>query len=236
MTQEMEVRGPRHPSPNLGILAIIFTVLFCAGLYAIARTTGGAHFPRPWDSAQTMAAYFQLHPRAVLLCAFLQFGAAVPLGIFTATIVSRLQFLGVRVAGATIALYGGLAASLATTCGAILLWVLARPGIATDVQLTRALYYLDFGAQGPGYSVPLALLMAGVSVPLLFYRFVPKWIAVFGLVVAGFGVLSWISIEFLPASFFIPLTRFPGFLWMIAVGFAMPKAVGRREGSATPGL
>jgi hypothetical protein len=218
------IQGQRHQSPNLGVVAIIFTVLFCAGLYPIASSSGGAHFPRPWDSAQTMAAYFQMHPRAVLLCAYLQFGAAVPLGIFTATIVSRLHFLGVRAAGATIALYGGLAASLATTCGSIVLWVMARPGIAGDVQLTRALYYLDFGAGGPGYSVPLALLMAGVSVPLLFYRFVPKWIPVLGLVLAGFGVLSWFSIEFLPATFFIPLTRFPGFVWMIAVGFAMPKA------------
>ena len=231
MTQEMELRGPRHPSPNLGILAIIFTVLFCAGLYAIASLSG-AHFPRPWDSAQTMAAYFQLHPRAVLLCAFLQFGAAVPLGIFTATIVSRLQFLGVRAAGATIALYGGLAASFATMCGGLVMWVMARPGITDDVQLTRALYYLDFGAAGPGYSVPLALLMAGVSVPLLFYRFVPKWIGVFGLVLAGFGVLSWFSVEFLPATFFIPLTRFPGFVWMIAVGFAMPKAARASGGQA----
>ncbi len=229
MAQAIELRGPRHPSPNLGMLAIVFTVLFCAGLYPIARSSGGAHFPRPWDSAQTMAAYFQLHPTAVLLCAFLQFGAAVPLGIFTATIVSRLHFLGVRAAGATIALYGGLAASLATTCGSIVLWVMARPGIAGDVQLTRALYYLDFGAAGPGYSVPLGLLMAGVSVPLLFYRFVPKWIAVLGLVLAACGVLSWFSIEFLPASFFIPLTRFPGFAWLIAVGFALPNVSARGE-------
>jgi hypothetical protein len=65
--------------------------------------------------------------------------------------------------------------------------------------------------------------MAGVSVPLLFYKFVPKWIAVFGLVVAALGVLSWFSIEFLPASFFISITRSPGFVWMIAVGFAMPN-------------
>ena len=49
---------------------------------------------------QTIAAYFQLHSRAVLLGAFFQFGAAVPLGIFTATIVSRLRFLGVKAAGA----------------------------------------------------------------------------------------------------------------------------------------
>ena len=224
MTQETELRGLRHPSPPLGPVAIVYTVLFCAGLYSLTALSGGAHFPRPWDSAQTMAAYFQLHSKTVLLCALLQFGSAIPLGIFTATIVSRLHFLGVKVAGATIALYGGLAASFALTGCSMVLWVMARPGIADDLLLTQALYYVSFGFGGFGYSVPIALLMAGVSVPALFYRLVPKWISILGLIVAGFGVLSWLSLEFAPAMFFIPLTRFPGFVWMIAVGFAMPAA------------
>lgn len=222
MTQVTEPRGQRHPSPNPGAVAVVYTVLFCAGLYAIAGSSAGAHFPRPWDSAQMMAAYFQQHAKAVLLCAFLQFGSAIPLGIFTATIVSRLQLLGVKAAGATIALYGGLAASFALTCCSIVLWLMAQPGVAEDLPLTKALYSLSFGFGGFGYSVPLALLMSGVSVPLLFYRAVPKWIPILGLILAGFGVVSWLSLEFAPATFFIPLTRFPGFIWMIAVGFAIP--------------
>ena len=224
MTEEMERRGPRHPSPKLGVLAIVFTVLFCAGLYPVVSFTGGPHFPGPWESAQTVAAYFQLHPRAAMLCAFLQFGSAVPLGIFTATIVSRLQFLGVRAAGATIALYGGLGASFAITFCSIVLWVMTRPGIADHVLLTQALYFVSYGLGGPGYSVPLALLMAGVSVPLLLYRLVPKWIAILGLILAACGVLSWLNLVFPQALFLIPLTRFPGFVWMIAVGFALPTA------------
>ena len=83
---------------------------------------------------------------------------------------------------------------------------------------------MSFGFGGFGYSVPLALLTAGVSVTALFYRLVPKWISILGLTVAGFGVVSWLSLEFAPAMFAIPLTRFPGFVWMIAVGFAMPTA------------
>lgn len=223
MTQKMELRGPRHPSPNLGMLAIVYTVLFAAGLYPVMGIGGGAHFPRPWDSGQAIAAFFQLHPKAALLSAFLHFGSAVPLGIFTAVIVSRLRFLGVKAAGATIALYGGLAASLAVASGSIVLWVMARPAVADNVSLTQTLYYLDFGLDGMGYAVPLALLLAGVSVTAGLYRLVPKWIAIFGLVLAVFGVLSWFSMEFQPAMFFIPLTRLPGFVWMIAVGFAMPK-------------
>lgn len=32
------------------------------------------------------------------------------------------------------------------------------------------------------------------------------------------------------ALFLVPLTRFPGFIWLIAVGFALPRAIDR----ATP--
>ena len=110
------------------------------------------------------------------------------------------------------------------TCSSIVLWVMTRPGVADNVPLTQALYSLGYGFGGPGYSVPLALLMAGVSVTVLFYRLAPKWIAILGLALAGCGVLSWLNIEFPRAVFLIPLTRFPGFVWMIAVGFALPVA------------
>jgi hypothetical protein len=97
-----------HKGPNPGLLAIVFTVLFNAGLYFVVSFSAvNPHFPGPWESSETITSYFQGQPHAVLLCAFLQFGSAVPLGLFTATIVSRLRFLGVRAAGAQIALFGG---------------------------------------------------------------------------------------------------------------------------------
>ncbi|SRR6266542_2715096 len=99
----------KHRGPHLGILALVFTVLFNTGLYFVISFSANApHFPGPWESAEVITAYFQGHPRAVLMCAFFQFGSALPLGLFTATIVSRLQFLRARVAGVHIALFGGL--------------------------------------------------------------------------------------------------------------------------------
>src|SRR5271166_5744629 len=96
----------RHPSPPLGMVAIAFTVLFCAGLYPVTAFGGKPYFPGPWEPTQTIVSFFHLRPTAAQLCAFLQFGSAVPLGIFTATAVSRLRFLGIEAAGAHIALFG----------------------------------------------------------------------------------------------------------------------------------
>jgi hypothetical protein len=221
-TQAVPV-GRRHQSPPLGILAIVFMVLFCAGILPVTVFGGKPNFPGPWESAQTIASFFQARPSAVLLCAFLQFGSAVPLGIFTASAVSRLKFLGVQAAGADIALFGGFATAILMMANGCVLWTLANPGVTHDVGLTQAIYYLGFGLGGPGYSVSFGLLMAGISVPVFFRRLVPRWIPIFGLVLALVGELSWLNIEFPQAVPLIPLTRFPGFIWMIAMGFALPS-------------
>jgi len=224
-----------HKGPNLGALAIVFTVLFNAGLYfVISFSPNTPHFPGPWESAETIAAYFQGHPRDVLMCALLQFGSAIPLGLFTATIVSRLQFLGARVAGVYIALFGGFLTAVNLALSALILWVIAYPGVAQDTGVLRALYYIGFAVGGVGYSVPLGLLIAGVSVPSAFMKLLPRWLVVFGLLVAVCGELSWLSLIFPKLLLLIPLTRFPGFIWLIVAGFMLPKAAVRKASSTKP--
>src|SRR6266446_6450496 len=214
-----------HRGPHPAILAIVYTLLFNAGLYQVVSLTGGPHFPGPWESSEAITAYFQTYPRMVLLCALLQFGAAIPLGIFTATVVSRLQFLGVRAAGPYIALFGGLMTAFNMAASAFVLWVMAYPGIAEQPGVLRALYYLGFTFGGVGFSVPLGLLIAGVCIPAAFFKLLPKWLVAFGLVLAVIGELSVLSMVIPQALFLIPLTRFPGFIWLIAAGFALPRAV-----------
>jgi hypothetical protein len=232
MTIRMEFTGPKHPGPPLGPLAVTFTLLFCAGLFPVTAFGGTPYFPGPWESAQTIDAFFKLRPAAALLCAFLQFGSAIPLGIFTATISSRLQFLGVKAAGAQIALFGGFGAAAAVASSSMVLWAMARPGVSADVVLTQALYFLMYALGGPGYTVLLGLLIAGVSVVAFFYKLVPRWISVLGFVLAISGELSWLNLELPSALFLVPLTRFPGFLWMISIGFTLPSRARSQSASA----
>lgn len=215
--------GPRHQSPPLGILAVVYTVLFCAGLYPVTYFGGKPAFPLPWASVPLIQAFFEQRHAAALLCAFLHFGAAIPLGIFTAAAVSRLKFFGVRAAGADIALFGGFATAALMLASSSVLWTMTILGVAQDPSLIRALLNLDFALGGPGFSVPFGLLIAGISVPLLFRRLTPRWIPILGLVLAACGELSWLSIEIHSLVGLIPLTRFPGFVWIIATGFALPS-------------
>jgi hypothetical protein len=164
----------RHAGPHLGALAIIHTLMFNAGLYPVTIFVDKTHFPGPWESGDVIVSYFQTHPLPVLICAFLQFGATIVLGIFTASIVSRLHFLGVRAAGPYIALFGGFATVFGGMAASFLLWVMIHPGIAQEPTLLRALYYLSYAFGGPGFSVPMGLLMSGVSVPGAFMKLLPK--------------------------------------------------------------
>ena len=70
----------------------------------------------------------------------------------------------------------------------------------------------------------MGILMAGVSVPAAFNNLLPKWIIVLGLLLAVAGELSVFQLISPKMLFLIPLTRFPGFIWVIAVGFAMPRS------------
>jgi hypothetical protein len=213
-----------HRGPHPGMLAILYTVLFCAGLYPVTLFYKLPYWPGPWESASTIVPFFQTQGSRVLLCMFLQLGAFICLGLCVATIVSRLHFLGARAAGVYIALFGGFLVVFDAMAGTMATWAMIHPSVAPHSDVVIALYYLGYGLGGPGFSIPMGLLMAGVSVTAAFMKILPKWLIVLGLILAAAGELSWLHLIVYPRLLFlIPLTRFPGFIWIIAVGFLLPR-------------
>jgi hypothetical protein len=221
------VSTPRFRGPNTGIVATVFVFLFFIGLLPVTAFGGMPYFPRPTDSVADMVNFFSHRQAGVLLCAFFQFGSAVPLGIFTTTMIARLKFLGVRAAGLEIALFGGLATAIGLVIGTSFLWATTYPGIPENADLLHAIYRISFGVGGPGYAVPFGLLAAGISIPAAFSKLLPRWVVILGILVAAVGVLSWFEVLSVRLVPLIPLTRFPGFVWIIAAGFTVGK---RRKG------
>jgi hypothetical protein len=217
----------KHRGPPLGIVAMVFVLLFLAGLYPVTTLNGKPFFPAPFEPIAVIVTYFTARPSAVLLCSALQFGASIPVGIFTATVVSRLRFLGVRAAGTDISLFGGFLTAFTMMVSSSVLWAMTYPGVAQNADLIQALYRIQFALGGPGFSVPFGLLLAGVSVTSWFHKLLPKWLVIFGLLIAFAGELSWIEILLPKALLLIPLTRFPGFIWLIAAGFLLPDTIER---------
>ena len=223
----------KHAGPPLWLLASLYTVLFIAGLLPVTAVGGLPYWPGPWEAPGVIVSYFQSHAVKVLACVFLQTGATICLGLFTAVITSRLHFLGVRAAGVQIALFGGFLTVFDGLAAGYATWATIHPAVAPNGPVLLGLYYLSFALGGPGFSVPMGLLMAGVSVSSAFQKLLPRWLIVLGLLLAAAGELSVFYFLNPKLLFLIPLTRFPGFIWIVSVGLLMPgKRVAEQQALA----
>ena len=183
----------------------------------------GAPFVTPFAPAEALRLFFAHNPVAVRVSNFFLFGSAVPLGIFAVTTVSRLRFMRVRAAGTNIALFGGLVAAFALFLSGLAGWVMSVPEVTTSAPLVKAFVFLNFLCGGVLYAVGFGLLAAGVSVTSYFMRLLPRWLVVLGMLIALTGELSSLSLVAYPANFFIPITRFVGYIWMLLAAIALTK-------------
>lgn len=212
-----------HKSPPLPVVTIVYVLLFAASLIAGILMTSGAENQNPYNSIEQLQTYYTQSTEGMKISGFFLFASMFPLGIFTATVVSRLQFHRIKVAGIYVALFGGIAASIFIGISGLCGWVLSQPGVAENAGAMRVAQLLNFGTGGFGHVAALGLLLAGVSVPCLVADLIPKWICWLGLVVAAVCELSILSLIFPQFSMLIPLGRFPAFIWLLAVGFTLPK-------------
>ena len=162
----------------------------------------------------------------------LQFGSAVPLGIFAATVYARQLRLGVRVPGPAIGFFGGIDSAVFLMLSGLLTWLLGRPEVVADTALAQALAFLSYLTGGVGFVVGLGLLVAGIAVPSLILGFMPRWLAWAGLVIAALSELSFLSLVLEPLQFLLTVGRFGGLVWLIAAGFLLPRrrAAANQEG------
>jgi hypothetical protein len=211
-----------HGGPPLAVLAAVSTALFLASLI-ISTAMANATFPSPFDANASILEYFRDHQNAVQVSAFFQFASAVPLAIYAATVSARLRNLGIRAPGATIALVGGALAASFAGISALVSWTLSQPGVLATPAVVHALHDLAFGTGGPGYVVPLGLLLAGIAVPAAFGRLLPRWLVTIGLVLAVIAELSTFTLLVDGAAYLLPIARFAGLAWLITAGALLPK-------------
>ncbi len=216
-------RAEVHRSPPLLALAAVHVALFLAGIAAPYTLSNGASLPTPYTSVAHVQAYYMRFPDAARIAAFLQFGAAIPLGLFGVVIVSRLLFHRLNVAGVHIALFGGIGSAIFLGVSGLATWTLSHPDVAANSGALRAVQLLAFATGGVGSVTTFGLLIAGVSVPSLAFRLMPRWLGWGGLGIAAVAELSTVSLLFPTLSPLLPLARFPGLIWLLTAGVAMPR-------------
>jgi hypothetical protein len=209
--------------PSLILLATVHLLIFAGGLVAAAALRHGAHFATPFASTEELRAFLALSPTAVRVSNFFLFGSAIPFGIFAVTTVNRLRFMGIRATGINIALLGGLIATIALILSGSVGWILSVPEVLASAPVVKMASFLSFLLGGVVFAVGFGLLAAGVSVTCHFMRLLPRWLVAFGMLIALTGELSSLSLIAFPANFFIPITRYLGLIWMLAVAVALTK-------------
>ena len=212
----------RQGGPHPGVLAIVTLALTIAGLTVGAALSGGATLGSPFATTAEVAARYVDHPMAFRIEALFEFGAAVPLGILSATLYARQLRLGIRVPGPGIGFFGGIVASIMLMTSALGGWVISQPEVSSDAVVAHAIAFFVFATGGVGYVVGIGLLVAGVAVPALILGLVPRWLAWLGLILAALSEISFLSLVIEPLQVLLPIGRFGGGLWLIAIGFLLP--------------
>ncbi|WP_245721531.1 hypothetical protein [Nocardia crassostreae] len=208
--------------PPLGILGAVAAGLFVAGLAISTVRAGGSPFPSPFGEPGEALDYFRDQGAAVRTGAVLQFASAIPLALYVATAAARLRRFGEGFAPALAAVGGTLAAAFLMLSG-VVSWVLTVPEVVTDPALVRALHTLAFLCGGPGNVMAAGLLIAGIALGALPGR-LARWLIAAGLVVALIALCTTAALTFTAAAFLLPIARFGGMAWLIAVGFLLPRS------------
>jgi len=218
-------RGGQQGGPPLLAPALAFAALTIAGVALSARS------PQPAASAASVLSYVRSHHAFMLVAGFLEFAAAAPLAIWTATAYRRQRTLGVTAPGAVIGLAGGLLAAASLALSGLISWTIAQVSGSVDGGLARALADLSFATGAAGFVVPLGLLVAGLAVPGLILGLLPRWLAWTGLVLAAVSELSAFSLLTSVLDVTLPAGRFGGLLWLVAASVLLPRS--RRDLRAT---
>jgi hypothetical protein len=224
----METRG-RTGAPLLPPV-LSYAVLTICGVLIPPAIAG----VRPWTSDAALLEFFQHHPGAAHASAFFTIGAAIPFAVATAVATTRLRTLGLDVPGRIIAQIGGTVAAAMLVLAGVSTLAATRDRVAQSPAAIRALHGITFAAGGPGFVAFAGLLAAGVSVAGLIGRVLPSWLGWGGIAVAAASEAAVLSAAFDGADFLLPIGRFGGLIWLVAVGLVLPAT--RRELRARRGI
>lgn len=226
------VRRPARAGPPLPLVAGMAAALTVAGIGVPLLASGGTGYPSPFAAEATLVSYVADHPNALSLAALFQFAASIPLLVFTASVASRLNALGVRAAGPLIALAGGLVASAASAVSACGQWVLSRLSADAPPDLLSSMRDLVFITGGPWHVVAFGLLLAGVAVSAAFHRLLPRPLWTAGIALAVVCELATITFATDTAAYLLPVGRLGGLAWLVAAAVLLPQTRRRRSTSS----
>lgn len=223
MTTATPLERHRQGGPPLIVPALV------ALLLTVISGVLGASGPRITASAADVLAYDLSHHTLLMVMGTIVFGVSIPLAVWTGATYRRLRQLGITAPGTAIGLAGGLIASASLGISGLVLWTAGESATAGSPGIASALNDLAFATGGAGFVVPLGLLLAGVAIPSLIVRFVPRPLAWAGLIIGALAMLATLSLIFPALGVLLPIGRFGGLIWICVMSVLLPLNRTRRN-------
>lgn len=202
-------------------------LLVPAGSFAgltVAGAVIGSGAPRPGAAPDAVLAYAADNPGVVALGAALLFGSAFPLVVFAATAVTRYRRLGVVAPGPLMGFAGAVVAAVAIVLSALFSWTSVQVAGLGDGAVAVLLSQLRFATGAFGFTAPVGLLVLGLAVPAVVLRFLPAWLAWAGTVIGVLALASTFGLLTSALYPLVPIGRFGGVLFLLAVAVLLPRA------------
>lgn len=215
-----------HPTRDGGPPPLVPALAF--GVLTVAATVLGAGMPRPAATAAEVLSYDTANATVISVAAALLLGSTLPLVISAATLYRRLRRLGVLAPGPMMGVAGAILAATALAASAVFSWTAAQSTGLGDPAIARVLTTLSFASGSVGFVAPFGLYLAGIAVPALILRLLPRMLAWAGLVVAVLALLTPVALISDALYPLLPVGRFGGVLFLIASAALLPRSAQHR--------
>ncbi|OLF17333.1 hypothetical protein [Actinophytocola xanthii] len=226
-TVPRETHTSTEAGSSVAVPAVVTVGLFLASLVA-GLVSAGAVYTSPFVDDGDIGEFYAEHTSLVAWVGLLQFAAGLALAVCTATLVTRLRLLAPEAAARTATAFaGGLLAGAFLALNGLVQWVMAHPGVTAEPAVRRAMHYLYFGLGGFAHVAAGAVLVGAVALVARRSRLLPVWLTATGLAIAVVSLASGLTFVTEAATTLIPIGRFAALLWLVAVGFLLPRQ--RRE-------
>jgi hypothetical protein len=223
LAEEAPVSAPRTRRGQQGPPLLVPALSF-AGLTIAGAVIGGSG-PRPDSAPEEVLAHAAANPTLVTVGAALLFGTAFPLVVYAATAVTRYRRLGVAAPGPLMGFAGAIMAAVAAILSALFSWASVQVAPLGDATIAKLLSQLWFATGAFGFAAPMGLLVLGLAVPAVILKFLPGWLAWAGMVIGVLALLSTFGLVTSALYPLIPVGRFGGLLFLVAVAVLLPSTV-----------
>jgi hypothetical protein len=200
---------------------LLIPALAFAGVTVVGAVIGGSG-PRPDSTPEDVLAYAAANPTLITVGAAMLLGTAFPLVVYAATAVTRYRRLGVAAPGPLMGFAGAVMAAASVSASALFIWTSAQVAPLGDAVLAKTLSQLWFATGAFGFAAPMGLLVLGLAVPAVVMKFLPAWLAWAGMAIGVLALLSTFALITPVLYPLIPVGRFGGLLFLIAVAVLLP--------------